>query len=143
MHVYAPSRSSEEHKQLDEEYDGKLAACMQMVSSDQTKHGAALKNLNSQKSLKNYQCPTTVLDAHNALSNHVQEKTFKKDPPHQKTEEEAKALAFAPAKLNGNTCCACGKKDHYVHVCLQKDSIDIKIGPLTKIKGLPMPPKVP
>ena len=92
-YVVTPSRSSEEHKQLNEEADEKLAAYMYMVNSDQTKYGAVLKNLNSQKSLKNDQYPTTVLDAHNVLSNHVQEKTFKKDhpcPPHQKTEEEAK-----------------------------------------------------
>ena len=125
-YVVTPSRSSAEHKQLNEEADEKLAAYMYMVNSDQNKYGAMLKNLNSQKSLKNDQYPSTVLDAHNVLSNHVQEKTFKKETPPQKTEEEAKALAFAQAKLNGNTCFVCGKKGCYVNVCPQKDNVEYK-----------------
>ena len=96
---------------------------MHMLNSDQHKYGAALKNLNSQKSFKNDQYPTTVLDAHDLLSNHVQKKTFKKDPPHpphQKNEEEAKALTFSQAKLNGNTYYVCGKKSLCQHFYTKK-----------------------
>ena len=58
----------------------------------------------------------TVLGVRGVLINRVQEKAFKKapphppHPPHEKTEEEAKALAFAQAKVSGNTRCACSKK---------------------------------
>ena len=51
-----------------------------------------------------------VIDAHNVLNNHMHEKQKKEAPP-QKTEEEAKELAFAQAKLNSNAYCACGKRD--------------------------------
>ena len=64
----------------------------------------------------------------------MQEKTFKKETPPQKTEEEAKALAFARAKLNGNTCYVYGKKGNFVNICPQKDSIEYKDWALHKKK---------
>lgn len=50
--VVVPTRSSEECNNLNEEANEKLAACMCVVSSDQTKYGTVLKILNNQKSLK-------------------------------------------------------------------------------------------
>ena len=44
-----------------------------------------------------------MIDAHNSLSNHAQEKHTKKENPPQKT-EEAKAFALVQARLNVNTC---------------------------------------
>lgn len=67
-----------------------------------------------------------VLDAHDALSNHVQDKTPKKDSLCQKSKEETKELAFAQAKLNGSMCYVHGKKGRYANMCLQKESVEFK-----------------
>ena len=60
---------------------------------------------------------------------HVQEKYTKKATPPQKAEDEIKTLAFAQAKLSGNTCFICGKKSSYVHTYfLRKTQLSTKIG---------------
>ena len=74
----SPGRLTEEHQKLNEDADQRLAACACITNSDQNKYGSAIKNLNIQKYLKNDQHPTTIADAHNALSNHVHENVQRK-----------------------------------------------------------------
>ena len=50
-----------------------------LVNSDQGKHGSALKNLNSQKSLKNDHFPKKIADGKSMLSNNDFDKSFDKN----------------------------------------------------------------
>ena len=64
-YVVTPARTSEEHKKLNEDADERLAACMYLINADQNKYGSVLKNLNSQKSFKNDQYPSTITEGPN------------------------------------------------------------------------------
>ena len=50
-----------------------------LINSDQNKHRTMLVNLNSQKSLKNDQCPNAIVGRHNVLSDHKITGEFKKN----------------------------------------------------------------
>ena len=76
------------HQTLNDDADERLAAYVYLVNSDQNKYGSVIKNLNSQKSLKNDKFPKTVTDAHNVLINHVPEK--------EKNKKDVQKICYVP-----------------------------------------------
>ena len=111
--------------------DERLATYLHLANSDQGKHGSVLKNLNSQRSLKNDQFPKTIVDGNSVLSNHEFDKDFEKNKKfnkHKKKKhkdddegkEETATLSFAQLEFS---CWCCGKKGHKSSTCNQRDKI--------------------
>ena len=88
------------------------------------KCGSILTGLRAQQSLNNDQCPKTITDANNVLSNHpfdnykstkrTKAKRYNRDDdeksePEDNKDEEEITLSFA--QLEGK-CCCCGKPGH-------------------------------
>ena len=117
--------------------DEKLATCLCLMNSDQGKHGSALKNLNSQRSLKNDQFPKTIVDGNSVLSNHEFDESLskkkgrrgfvprtsrskKKVGDEDESQDEDLTLSFAQLEC---TCYCCGKKGHTSSTCHLKDKL--------------------
>ena len=118
--------------------DERLATYLYLANSDQGKCGSVMKNLNSQRSLKNDQFPKTIVDGNNVLSNHEFDESHSKkkdrrglDPRTSKSrkkdeeskndsEEEGLALSFAQLEFS---CWCCGKKGHKSSSCNLRDKI--------------------
>ena len=59
--------------------DKRLATYLYLVNSDEGKYGSILKNLNSQRSLKNNQFPKTITDGNSIFSNNIFNRNFDKN----------------------------------------------------------------
>ena len=97
---------------------------MLVLSKQRSRDGSALKNLKSQRSLKNDQFPKMIVGVNSVLSDHEFNKIFdqsKKSRSKKKVDdEEDLTLPFDQLEC---TCYCCGKKGHTSTTCHFKDKL--------------------
>ena len=124
-------------KKLTEKVDECLATHAYLENSDQAKYRSVLKDLNSQKSLKNNQFPKTMVNGNNVLSNHYFNNTkdisnkFKKNLGNgrndrekgkkKKKEDKAVLLTFTQIK---KVYYICRDSKHLANKCPKRSKID-------------------
>ena len=119
-----------EKSRLTKEANERLDTYLHLSNSDQRKCGTIIRNLNSQKSLKNDQFPKTIVDANSVLSNHQFDNNHNNNALHnpkkgskndykdetEAEDQEKEQLALSFVQLEERFWC-CGKKGHKSPQC--------------------------
>ena len=126
--VAAATSGSDKEKRdkATKEVFAEYCAFLYIEAVDRSKYGTLVEGLNTQYSLNNDQCPKTILDATNILSNHKFDDACKEKKQKKKQEQKSKEqekdnnnetvnpLDMTFAQIKGKYCYCCGSNDGHV-----------------------------
>ena len=125
MKEYDPS-NTEKTNELILKASEQFYAYLHLENADQDKYGSILKNLNSQRALRNDQYPKTIIETTNVMSNHPFDKTTKHNTKFTKAKAKGDDDEPSPTLLFtqlDRKCYCCGKPGHKSPYCNKKDKI--------------------